>query len=147
MDRAGALWRSATEVRSSAKSRLVCRNTCRSTCTSNCHAFYTLFPDTPTITTTYYTDDPEALGSCVPDGGPRRYRYVRICIRALDSPLVSHVGGESNHAITRDQYALAAQIEAGKVIVTIAIGLLGSVNACRMFSWSRQWHTPFLLRN
>jgi hypothetical protein len=49
---------------------------------------------------------------------------------------VSRAGGESNHAITRGQYALDVQTAAGKAIVTIVTGLSGSVNVCQTCSRS-----------
>jgi hypothetical protein len=66
------------------------------------------------------------------------HHHTLACKRAFDSLLVSRAGGESNHAITRGQYALAAQTEAGKAIVTIEIGLSGSVNECQKRSRSHQ---------
>ena len=50
---------------------------------------------------------------------------------------VSRADGGSNLAITRGQYALAAQTEAGKAIVTIATDLSGSADAYQMCRTAR----------
>jgi hypothetical protein len=82
------------------------------------------------------SDNPAIRILIVSDNKFSHRHHTLACKGALDSLLVSHAGGESNHAITRGQYALAAQTEAGKAIVTIETGLSGSVNAWQKRSWS-----------
>lgn len=91
---------------------------------------FTLFSDNLAITTRH------PASPCFSDGRVCRYHHVRQCKGTLDLLPVSRADGGSNLAITRGQYALAAQTEAGKAIVTIVTDLSRSANAYRMCSRS-----------